>query len=350
MDGDRAASGAPTLESVAALAGVSRATVSRVINGVRNVDPEIQKLVQQAIERTGYVPNRAARSLVTGRTGAIALVVSETEHHAFEEPFLSHVFSDPFFGRVLTGLVGELRPRGVHPLIMLVDSDAARAQLLGGMRQGQVDGIVLVSLDAHDPLPRMLAEARLPAVLLGRPARPAPISYVDIIHQAGAALAAECLVARGCQRIATISGPMNTVAGQDRLAGFRDAMARHGQAYVPWIEGSFTRDGGEKAMGQLLADHPETDGVFVANDLMAQGAILTLHDHGRRVPDDIAVVGFDDSSAALACRPPLTTVRQPLEEMAARLGQMLLARIAQTEPAAPTSVIFEPELIVRRSA
>jgi DNA-binding LacI/PurR family transcriptional regulator len=137
-------------------------------------------------------------------------------------------------------------------------------------------------------------------------------------------------------------------AGQERLAGFRDALARHGRPEVPSVEGDFTLESGERAMTQLLAEHPEVDGVFAANDLMAQGALLVLRDTGRAVPEEVAVIGFDDSSAALACRPPLTTIRQPLEDMAAEMARLLLAHIEQ--PGRPvSSVIFDPTLVVRKS-
>jgi DNA-binding LacI/PurR family transcriptional regulator len=156
-------------------------------------------------------------------------------------------------------------------------------------------------------------------------------------------------VSRGRRKVATITGPLDTAAGQDRLAGFRDAMALHGRPYLPSVEGNFTFAGGERAMAQLLAEHPDIDGVFIANDLMAQGAMLVLHEHGRRVPEDVAVVGFDDSSAATACRPALTTVRQPIEDMAATMARLLLDRIGQAQ-GQPASVIFEPTLVERESA
>lgn len=342
--------GAPTLEHVARAAGVSRSTVSRVINGVRNVDPRLQEVVLAAVAATGYVPNRAARSLVTRRTGLIALVVSEAEHRAFDGPSLGNVFTDPFFGRVLTGLVSHLRPLAVHPMLMLVDTDEARAQLLGFLRQGHVDGVALVSVNAaKDPLPRMLAESGRPAVLFGRPSQPAPISYVDIAHQTATRMAADHLVARGCRHVATISGPLDTPSGIDRLMGFREAMARHGHAYVPSAEGDFTQAGGEQAMARLLTENPEVDGIFIANDLMARGALIVLHEHGRAVPGDVAVVGVDDSSAALSSQPPLTTIRQPLEDMAAEMARLLLQRIEHPgEPVA--SVIFDPKLVERESA
>jgi len=338
-----------TLEDVARAAGVSRATVSRVVNGTRNVDPEIQELVQRAVETTGYVPNRAARSLVTRRSGSIALVVSTAEQDTFGDPFLGRVFNDPFFGRVVSGTLGTLREEGIHLIIMLAETTDARSRLVRDLRQGIVDGVVLVSMHSEDPLPAQLAATGLPVVLFGRPGRPLPISFVDVAQRTGAALAADHLVARGCGSIGVISGPTEVAAAQDRLAGFRDAMAAHGRPYVPAVVGEFSVASGERAMQELLATAPDIDGVFAANDLMAQGALLVLRDAGKRVPDDVAVVGFDDSSAAVACRPALTTVRQPLEDMAAEMARLLLSRIEQPQEQA-SSVIFEPTLVVRQSA
>ncbi|HWM03018.1 MAG TPA: LacI family DNA-binding transcriptional regulator [Actinophytocola sp.] len=341
----------PTLEDVARIAGVSRATVSRVINGIRNVDTEIQKVVRRAIEETGYAPNRMARSLVTRRTGAIALVVSgagEPDGPLDDPSHATAVFGDPFFGRVVGGVVGFLRRHAMHPLLMLADTEAARADVVAHLRQGAADGALLVSTHAADPLPGMCVRAGLPAVLFARPATPIPISYVDLAHRAGAELAAEHLVARGCRRVATISGPLDVPASQDRLAGLRDALARHGHAYVPGAVGNFTHASGEAAMAELLAKSPNLDGVFAANDLMAQGALGVLHREGRRVPEDVALVGFDDSSPARACRPRLTTVRQPVEEMGAEMARLLLEHVEH--PASPPrSVIFDPTLVVRDS-
>ncbi|MFJ9688734.1 LacI family DNA-binding transcriptional regulator [Streptomyces bacillaris] len=377
MTDDRRSAGAPTLEDVARAAGVSRATVSRVINGVRNVDPAIQEVVRQAVSVTGYAPNRAARSLVTRRADAVALVVSGAGVEAEAEAgvgtgagtgagagragggsrpaaggggsFTAQVFADPFFGRVVTGVVDYLRPRGMHPVLMFAETSRARDEVVAYLRQGSADGALVVSTHAEDPLPGLLTEAGLAAVLFARPARPVPISYVDLAHQDGARLAAEHLLARGCRRLATVSGPLDVPAGRARLTGFRDALARHGHAYTPVAEGRFTQESGEAAMARLLAEHPDLDGVFAANDLMATGACHVLREHGRRVPEDVAVVGFDDSSAALACRPPLTTVRQPVEAMAAEMARLLLDR--PPGPSSPaTSVIFEPELVVRASA
>lgn len=331
--GSRTPGRTPTLEDVARVAGVSRATVSRVVNGIRNVDQDIQEVVRRAIEKTGYTPNRVARSLVTRRTGAVALVVSGAG---------GDVFGDPFFGRVVGGVVDYLRRHGTHPLLMLADTAAARDDVLSHLRQGGADGALLVTTHPDDRLPAMLAVAGLPAVVFAHTAQ--DLSFVDVANGTGAGLAARHLLARGCRHLATISGPPDVPASQERLAGFR-AVAGH----VPNEAGNFTLASGEEAMARLLAAHPATDGVFVANDLMAQGALGVLHAEGRAVPGDVAVVGFDDSSAALAARPKLTTVRQPVEEMGAAMAELLLAHVA--DPAlAPTSRVFEPALVVRDSA
>jgi DNA-binding LacI/PurR family transcriptional regulator len=339
----------PTLEEVARIAGVSRATVSRVINGESTVDPKLRELVEEAITTTRYVPNRAARSLVTGRTDSVALVVSEQERRGVRGPFVGRMFTDPYFGRVVTGLLEVLRPRGVQMALMLADDEASRAQLLSYLQQGHVDGVVLISSHADDPLPGQLARTALPVVFAGRPATPAPVTYVDLDQRTGAMLAADRLAGLGRRRVATIAGPQDMPAGQERLAGFRAAMAGHGQPDVPWAEGDFTQAGGTACMRRLVEDHPDLDGVFVASDLMALGALFALLRLGRRVPEDVAVVGFDDSSSALACDPPLTTVRQPVEEMAAEMARLLLKQIAAGDERVP-SVVFHPTLVIRDSA
>lgn len=324
----------PTLEDVARVAGVSRATVSRVVNGIRNVDRDIQEAVRRAIEKTGYTPNRVARSLVTRRTGAVALVVSGAG---------GDVFGDPFFGRVVSGVVDYLRRHGTHPLLMLADNDAARDDVVSHLRQGGADGALLVTTHPDDRLPMMLAVAGLPAVVFARTTQ--PLSYVDMKHAEGGSLAAWHLLDRDRSRLATISGPPDVPASQERLAGFR----RIAGDDVPNVAGNFTLASGEEAMAALLTARPDIDGVFVANDLMAQGALGVLQSTGRSVPGDVAVVGFDDSSAALAARPKLTTVRQPVEEMGVAMAELLMAHVADPS-IPPTSRIFEPSLVIRDSA
>ncbi|MDM7829751.1 LacI family DNA-binding transcriptional regulator [Cellulomonas edaphi] len=337
--------GAPTLEDVARVAGVSRATVSRVVNGKRRVAQDIQDVVRQAIATVGYVPNLAARSLVTRRTGAVVVVVSGAEEAAADGSS-SVDFADPFFGRVVGGMLRALRPRDVDPILMLAETDADRNRVISALSNGNADGALLVSTHAEDPLPALLVEAGMPAVQFARPAHPLPMSYVDVANRDGARLAAAHLVERGRRRIVAISGPLDVPAARDRLSGFEDELARHGHAWVPSAAGNFTFASGVVAMDRLLDQEPAVDGVFASNDLMALGAIEALHARGRHVPHDVSVVGFDDSSLGAHSRPGLTSVRQPIEEMAAEMARILLDTLADPERRV-TSVIFEPTLVVR---
>lgn len=241
---------------------------------------------------------------------------------------------NPFAGRMVGGVRSVLDPLGVEVSV--------RSDLTIG-----VDGVLVVSPGTD--VPRRLVEAGMPAVLFGRPAEPLPISFVDIDHQAAAKLAAGRLVDHGCRCIGTIAGPLDTPAGQDRHAAFRAAMAHRGVAYVPCVEGGSTRVEGERAMERLLLEVPAVDGVYVADDVMAQGALLVLRVRGRRVPADVVMVGFGDSRAALASRPPLTTIRQPVEEMGAEMARLLLAQLDGPD-SRTRSVIFAPTLVQRLSA
>ena len=341
--------GAPTLEDVARVAGVSRATVSRVVNGKRAVAPEIQSVVKAAIATTGYVPNLAARSLVTRRTGAVLVVVSGVEDQGEDGALSTIDFADPFFGRIVGGMLRALRPHDVDPVVMLAETDNDRARVLSSLRNGNADGALVVSTRGDDPMPGLLVDAGLPAVMFARPAHPIPLSFVDVANRDGARLAAEHLVSRGCRHVAAINGPLDVPSAVDRLSGFQDAMARHGQAFVPSEGGNFTFESGVAAMTSLLARHDDLDGVFASNDLMALGAIEALLTAGRRVPDDVRVIGFDDSSVGALTRPSLTSVRQPIEEMAVEMARILLATIAEPDRRV-TSMIFEPTLHIRDSA
>ncbi|MER7763533.1 LacI family DNA-binding transcriptional regulator [Streptomyces sp. NPDC097619] len=337
---------APTLEDVAREAGVSRATVSRVVNGVRNVDPDLREAVRRAIERTGYAPNSAARALV-GRVagaGAVALVLSGAG-----DAFAVRVFADPFFGRVVSGVLGFLRARGIHPVLLVAESGPARRQVVDYLRRGAADGALVVSVRTADPLPALLDAAGVPTVLFARPDElPPRAACVDLDHAAGARLAAEHLLARGRRRPGVLAAPPGLPAARERLRGFREAMARGGVADVPAVEGCFTTESGAAATAELMRLRPDTDAVFAANDLMAQGACQYLQERGLRVPKDVAVVGFDDSSVAVTCRPALTTVRQPVERMAAAMAELLTERLREGRTERRT-VLFAPELVVRDS-
>ncbi len=331
-----------TLEEVAHLAGVSRATVSRVVNGSPRVSPEVRTEVQSAIERLGYVPNRAARSLVTRRSDSIAVVITEPT---------ARLFSDPFFPRLLRGISSELAARDRQLILLMPDSAADESRTADYLTAGHVDGALLVSLHANDPLPDRLSTAGIPIVLVGRPPKGIRASYVDVDNRQGAQSAVGHLIAGGRRVIATIAGPGDMAAGTDRLAGYRDALAEAGIAPDPALEttADFTQDGGSVAMSRLLATRPDIDAVFAASDLMAVGALTALAGTGRRVPADVAVVGFDDSPVATSTTPQLTSVRQPIEEMGHEVARLLIAAVEASDPV-PRRVILATELVRRASS
>lgn len=331
----------PTLATVAAVAGVSPATVSRVINGSTTVAPQIRSAVEDAISHLGYVPNRAARSLVTRRSDSIALVVREQVEFGVADAYLSSTIV-----AASQSLVGT----GFQLVVMLASNDDEHAQLANYVRAGHVDGVILVSLHADDPLPQQLLRARIPTVLSGRPFSPLPAgsSYVDVDNVGGGRLAARRLIEGGRRRLATIAGPTDMTAATDRLTGFRAAVAEAGLQVEAIAVGDFHRASGEAAMGEILAREPAIDGVFAASDLMAAGAMRVLRTAGRSVPDDVAVIGFDDVELAQHTDPPLTTIHQPVGDVIRIVTQMLIRQIHGGPPEEP--VVLPVDLIARDSA
>ncbi|MEV6286577.1 LacI family DNA-binding transcriptional regulator [Kribbella sp. NPDC051770] len=336
---DPHAGGTPTLEQVAALAGVSRATVSRVVNGSPKVLPDTVAAVERAIGQLGYVPNRAARALVTRRTDSVALVVPEPD---------SRVFSDPFFAGILRGVSRTLAPTSSQLVLLIEPSEGDDQRLLRYLRGGHVDGAIIVSHHGRDNVLQELAQLPLPIVFSARPIGvEVPVASVDVDNVAGARTAVEYLLSKGRKRIGSIAGPPDMTAGLDRLAGYQQVVAEAGFAEAV-AYGDFTAEGGEQATIQLLDEHPDLDGIFVANDLMATATLRVLSQRGRRVPDDVSVVGFDDSVVATTTTPQLTTVRQPVEKLGSRLAELLLAKIGGADLTSPE--IYNTELVVRGSA
>jgi len=331
-----------TLEEVAALAGVSRATVSRVVNGSPRVSPEVRVEVQAAIERLGYVPNRAARSLVTRRSDSIAVVITEPT---------GRLFTDPFFPRLLRGISSELTARDRQLILLMPESAADEGRVAEYLTAGHVDGALLVSLHEDDPLPARLTAAGMPIVLVGRPPKGSRASYVDVDNRQGAQSAVAHLVAGGRRVVATITGPLDMAPGVDRLKGYRDALTDGGLTLDATLEalGDFTQEGSAAAMERLLAIHPDIDAVFAASDLMAAGAMSVLSASGRHVPDDVAVVGFDDSAIAMSTTPHLTSVRQPIEEMGHEMARLLVEAVDASDPVL-RRVILATELVQRASS
>ena len=332
---------APTLEEVAERAGVSRSTASRAINGGFKVSAAAQAAVDAAVAELGYTPNRAARSLVTRRTDSVALVVPEPDET---------VLNDPYFAGTLRGLSEALDPADIQLVLLMARRGEESQRTTRYLLSRHVDGAVVVSHHSDDALDQVLCESRLPCVFVGRPTSSAAhINYVDLDNEHGGRLATEHLIAAGCTRIATIAGRLDMAAGVDRLAGWRSALQAAGMSDEAVFRGGFTSVGGAAATEELLAAYPDVDGIFAASDLSAAGALNVLAHHGRKVPDDVRVVGFDDLGVATSTTPQLTTLRNPVVAMCRVAGELLLEQLAgRTAPMEPR--IFDVELILRESA
>ena len=342
----------PNLEDVAARAGVSRATVSRVVNGQATVAEDLRERVERAVEELGYVPNQAARTLMTRRSDSIALVASEPD---------VRVFGDPFFSGIVRGVSFEANSAGLQIVLLMAQSYEDLERVKRYLRAAPVDGVLMISEhQSEDPLPAMLQKAGVPVVIGGRPMQSwvSPL-FVDNDNLAGARAAAQRLREVGRTRVGTLAGPSDMSAGIDRLRGFQEGM---GEAFLPELveHADFTREGGEAAMARLLERVPDLDGVFAASDLTALGALASLRRAGRRVPEDVAVVGFDDNEYAVTADPPLTTVRQDPVLQGRTMMRLYMARHRPDleippvdglpDVAAVDHVILPVQLVVRESA
>lgn len=331
----------PTIHDVAREAGISRGTVSRVLNGGHNVSPEALRAVNAAIRKTGYVVNRHARSLVTQRSDSVAFLLTEPQHRFFE---------DPNFNQLLRGCTTALARHDIPLLLMIAATDEERRRIGRYITSGHVDGVLLVSSHSGNPMVKLLQQAQMPVVACGKPlGQAATPAYVAADDRDGARQLVQHLVGSGRRRIATVTGPLDTPGGVERLTGYREVLEEAGLPYDPAlvVEGDYSRPGGEAATARLLEQAPDLDAVFVASDLMADGALATLAGAGRRVPEDVAVGGFDDSAIAASTRPALTTVRQPWDRISSEMVRLLLCLVGGEPPA---SVILPTELVVRDSA
>lgn len=338
----------PTLEQVAAHAGVGRGTVSRVINGSPRVSERTREAVQAAVAELGYVPNTAARALAADRTDAIALVVPEPERRFFAEPY----FSD-----IVHGVGLALAETEVQLLLTFAGGDRERRRLGQYLGAQRVDGVLLVSVHADDPLADMVDELGVPAVISGRRSEDETLSSVDSDNFGGGRAAVEHLLQRGRSTVAMITGRLDVYGARRRHDGSRAALAAAGRRVDPELvaEGDFTEEGGRRAMAALLARRPDLDAVFAGSDVMAAGARLVLREAGRRIPDDVALVGYDDSVIARHMEPALTSVRQPIVEMGREMTRLLLDEIANRAPGRPAparrrQLVLPTELVVRDSS
>jgi DNA-binding LacI/PurR family transcriptional regulator len=328
----------PTIRDVAAAAGVSRGTVSRVINGGHWVSPDARAAVEDAIVRTGFTINHAARSLATGRAGSLAFLLTEPQHLLFD---------DPTFALLLRGAAEALTQRQMTLVLLVAGTEAERANVEHFVSTGHVDGVLLISSHESDPLLDRLVSAGVPTVSCGIPlGHQGQVPTVSVDEAGSAREMVRYLRSRGHRRIAMIAGPHDTPGGKYRLEGYRDEL---GDDFDPALveEGDYSQESGAVAMARLLERTRDIDAVFAASDLMAAGALTTLRKAGIRVPGDMALAGFDDSGLAATLQPPLTTMRQPWERISQEMVRLLLDVI----DGAPSEELTLPTtLVVRDSA
>lgn len=329
----------PKIDDVAREAGVSRGTVSRVLNGGHWVSPPALAAVNAAIKKTGYRVNPHARNLATNKANSVAFLLTETHDRLFE---------DPNFAVLMRGAADALAEHDIPLVLIMAGTDDEQRRATDFLTAGHVDGVLLVS--SHGSRKGIIADinaAGVPAIACGVPLGfEKKMGYVAADDYEGALDLLRYLRDGGRQRIATITGPQDTSGGIRRLEAYRAHQGEHFDAALV-ANGDYSRESGAKAMRELLARVPDVDAVFAANDLMALGALDVLHDAGRRTPEDVAVVGFDDIAAAAGATPPLTTVRQPFERISGEMVRLLLDVIAGKNHAAIT---IPTEMVVRESA
>lgn len=328
----------PTLDEVAARAGVSRTAASRVINNAPHVSRAKREAVQRAVRELDFVPNPSAQALASRRVGAVVLAVSS------DEPGL---FADPFFAEVIVGVSAALEQTELELILLLANTPRGRERFERLLRSRRADGVMLMALRGDDPLGRLGEEVDLPVVFGGLPLTGEPTWYVDADNRGGARLAAEHFARTGRRRPVMITGQVDARAAVAREQGFTEGLVLSGLPLLGVEPGQFTEDGGAEAMERLLRAHPDPDAVFAASDAMAIGALRTLRERGLRVPEDVAVIGFNDLASARHTSPPLTTVHQPVRALGQEMARMLVSAI---EGHRPTPLILPTRLTVRESA
>jgi len=325
----------PTLEAVATRAGVSRSTVSRVVNGSPKVAPDVRAAVERAIDELGYVPNHAARSLASRRSHSIALVVPEDTRR---------FFADPYFADVVEGVAAHLA-NTPYTLTLLVESEADAGRTTRYLQSGSVDGALIVSTHRAD---RSYAGLNVPVVFSGRPVDVGSgATVVDIDNVAAGRRATQVLVDRGRRRIATIAGPQDMGAGQDRVNGWREALLAAGLEPGPIEYGDFTPASGSAAARRLLDAGAAFDGLFVASAQMAHAALEVLAARGVRVPAEVSVTTVDNDRFAETAEPPLTTIEQPTTAQGAKIAEVLV-RIIEGRHVEPLTIM--PTRLVERES
>lgn len=330
-----------TIEQIADLAGVSRSTVSRVLNDHPSVSEKARRRVWKVVNEHGYAPSAAARSLASSRTNVIGLLIPRSA---------ASIFSDPYFPHVIQGITETCTEREYFLMLSMLTGDMEKRFYHRILRGNHFDGVIMLASTVDDPVLPLLIKNGMSFVMIGRHPYFEDINWVDAQNRTGGYIAVSHLIELGHTRIATITGPLDVTAAIDRRDGYKQALLEAGRTVDRdlIVEGDFTQEGGRTAMQQLIAREDPPTAVFCASDTMATGAIRAIHEAGLNVPDDIAVVGFDDVPAASFSNPPLTTIRQPIYELGATAASELIAQLESDEPSRIQKRL-PVELVIRES-
>jgi len=327
-----------TLEDIAQLSGVSRSTVSRVINADSNVKKETRQKVLEVLQNNNFQPNLAARSLAAGRTNTLGLVIPAS---------VSTIFVDPYFPQFIQGVSTACNAHDYSVMLWLAEPEYERRMIRQILHNGLVDGIIMSSTLMNDPLVNSLFDSQMPFIQIGR--HPTlDVNSIDVDNTRASQEATLHLMRLGRKRVATITGPLDQVAGYDRYQGYQLALQERQQPLEPElvVVGDFTEAGGYTAMLRLCPLKP--DAVFIASDMMAVGAIRAIREANLCIPDDMAIIGFDDIPTASKMDPPLTTVRQPVRSLGTLAVETLIDII--THPGSETRhIVVATELVIRSS-
>lgn len=306
-----------TIDQVAKLAGVSRATVSRVMNGSAHVSPERVKAVQRAIKELNFTPNSTARRLAGGRSGLIALLIEESS-----EEF----FTNSFWGEVVRGFSQTIRDAGMHPLVLIQPKSGTEESLFATLQAGQMDGLAIFGWHKPVKVLEKLLDPKMAVVFGGDFGGSKKYPCVDVDNVRGGYLATQHLIESGCTKILVITGDLTLQSARDRLSGYEKALSEAGLKIDEKliVYGDYTQIKAESIVRQVLRSKRRFDGIFAANDLSAVGAIEMLLQHGVSIPEQVKVIGFDDSPVATNGVLPVTSIRQPIKELGIEVALSLL--------------------------
>ena len=328
-----------TLEDIARFSGFSRSTVSRVINGGDYVKEETRQRILDVIHEHNFQPNLGARSLAGGQTGVLGLVIPAA---------VSTIFTDPYFPQFIRGVSSGCNEHNYSMMLWLAEPEHERRTMREILHNGLLDGVIVSSMIISDPIFESLHGSKMPFILIGRHPTYEDVNYLDVDNIQSASQAIRHLVSLGRRRIATITGPLNMIGGYDRYQGYLKGLEEQDLPLLPELvaEGDFTETGGYHAMLQLLDAHP--DAIFAASDMMAIGALRALREANLRVPEDVAVIGYDDVPLANMTEPPLTTIRQSIQNMGT-IAVKTLVEIIRNPNGGRQHILVDTELVIRES-